>query len=233
MVSALIFDVDGTLAETEEAHRRAFNETFAAQGIDWDWSQDDYRELLKTTGGKERMARHRDEVGFGPSDAEIADLHKIKTARYVEIIASGEVPLRPGVAELIGAAREAGIPLAIATTTNRPNVDALIRATLTLEPDTIFEAIAAGDEVTAKKPAPDVFELALSRLNLPAGACIAFEDSEMGLKSAQGAGLRVVLTPSAYTDGGDFSSADWIIPDLSHPLPSEIRQGLGQSAAIS
>lgn len=233
MVSALIFDVDGTLAETEEAHRRAFNETFASRGIDWDWSQEDYRELLKTTGGKERMARHRDEVGFGPSDGEIADLHKLKTARYVEIIASGEVPLRPGVAELIEAARMAGLPLAIATTTNRPNVDALIRATMNAEPGSIFEAIAAGDEVKAKKPAPDVFALALSRLDLPAEACIAFEDSEMGLRSAQGAGLRVVLTPSAYTDGGDFSSADWIIPDLSHPLPSEIRQGLGQSAAIS
>ncbi|KFE33516.1 HAD family hydrolase [Thioclava atlantica] len=233
MVSALIFDVDGTLAETEEAHRRAFNETFAAQGIDWAWSPEDYRELLKTTGGKERMARHRDELGHGPSDAEIAELHKLKTARYVEIIASGEVPLRPGVARLIANARDAGIRLAIATTTNRPNVDALIRATLGADPDHLFDAIAAGDEVRAKKPAPDVFELALNRLSLPPEACIAFEDSEMGLKSAQAAGLRVVLTPSAYTEDGEFGSADWLLPDLSHPLPVEITRGLGQSDAIT
>lgn len=233
MVSALIFDVDGTLAETEEAHRRAFNETFAARRVDWNWSQETYRELLKTAGGKERMARHREVMGFGPTEDEIAMLHEIKTRRYVEIITGGQVPLRPGVARLIANARAAGMKLAIATTTNRPNVDALIRAQLGADPDHLFDAIAAGDEVAAKKPAPDVFELALNRLHLPPEACIAFEDSEVGLRSAQAAGLRVVVTPSAYTDGGDFSSAEWVLPDLSHPLPPEITEGLGQSAAIS
>lgn len=214
-LKALIFDVDGTLAETEEVHRQAFNETFAAQGIDWHWSKQDYRTLLRTTGGKERMAKHRDTVGFGPDDAQIAALHKAKTRRYVEIIAAGQVALLPGVADLIARARKAGLRLAIATTTSRANVDALIAATCGCPAETLFEVIAAGDEVTHKKPAPDVYLLALQGLALPPEACLAFEDSRAGLASAKAAGLRVVLTPSEYTRGDDFAAADWCLPDLT------------------
>ncbi|MEZ5685428.1 MAG: HAD family hydrolase [Paracoccaceae bacterium] len=211
---ALIFDVDGTLAETEEAHRQAFNETFAEAGIDWSWSRDDYRVLLRTTGGKERMRAHREAVGFGPSDAEIPALHAAKTARYGQIIAEGGVPLRPGVEGLIRSARKAGLKLAVATTTNRPNVDALISATLGQPADQVFDVIAAGDEVTAKKPAPDVYLLALERLGLRPDHALAFEDSVPGLRSARAAGLKVVVTPSVYTAGEDFSTANWLMPDL-------------------
>lgn len=211
---ALIFDVDGTLAETEEAHRQAFNETFAAEGIDWNWCPLTYRELLRTTGGKERMRAHRAVVGHGPSDADIPELHKRKTVRYGEIIAEGGVPLRPGVAELIRQAQDAGLRLAIATTTNRPNVDKLIAATLGVPASEIFDVIAAGDEVAAKKPAPDVYLLALERLGLPPETALAFEDSVPGLASAKAAGLKVVLTPSAYTSGEDFAGADWLMPNL-------------------
>lgn len=214
-LKALIFDVDGTLAETEEVHRQAFNETFAAQGLDWHWSKEDYRTLLRTTGGKERMVKQREDLGSGPSDAQIADLHKAKTQRYVEIIASGQVSLLPGVAELISRARSAGLRLAIATTTSRANVEALIAATLRKPAGEIFEVIAAGDDVAQKKPAPDVYLLALQGLGLPPAACLAFEDSRPGLAAAKAAGLRVVLTPSEYTRGDDFSAADWVIPDLT------------------
>ena len=214
-LKALIFDVDGTLAETEEVHRQAFNETFAAQGLDWHWSKEDYRTLLHTTGGKERMVKQRENLGSGPSDAQIADLHKAKTQRYVEIIASGQVSLLPGVAELISRARSAGLRLAIATTTSRANVEALIAATLRKPAGEIFEVIAAGDDVAQKKPAPDVYLLALQGLGLPAAACLAFEDSRPGLAAAKAAGLRVVVTPSEYTRGDDFSAADWVIPDLT------------------
>ncbi len=214
---ALIFDVDGTLAETEEAHRRAFNETFAAAGLDWHWSKADYACLLRTTGGKERMQAHRDAIGHGPSDAEIARIHRDKTRRYAEIIASGEVTLRPGVADLIAAARDRGRRVAVATTTNRPNVEALCTACWGKPAEEIFDVIAAGDEVRAKKPAPDVFELALARLGIPPAEAIAFEDSRNGLLSARAAGLAVVVTPSAYTAGDDFSGADWVIPSLEAP----------------
>ncbi|MGS4945136.1 HAD family hydrolase [Meridianimarinicoccus sp. RP-17] len=213
---ALIFDVDGTLAETEEAHRQAFNDTFAAAGLGWHWTRADYTRLLRITGGKERMRRHRDDIGAdGPTDAVIADLHLRKTARYAWIIAHGGLSLRPGVAALMASARAAGLRLAVATTTNRPNVDALAKACWGCPASVLFDVIAAGDEVAAKKPAPDVYELALARLDLPPGDCIAVEDSANGLHAARAAGLRVVATPSDYSAGEDFGTADWFLPDLS------------------
>ena len=216
-LKALIFDVDGTLAETEEAHRTAFNRTFAAHGLGWHWSMRDYRWLLRTTGGKERMRAWQDSLPAAAprlSDSDIAALHREKTALYGEILAAGELELRPGVAALIDSARAAGLKLAVATTTNLPNVAALTRCCWKAEPEAVFDVIAAGDEVAAKKPAPDVFELALSRLGLPPEACLAFEDSLNGLGSAQGAGLATLVTPSAYTDDQEFAGADLVRPDL-------------------
>jgi HAD superfamily hydrolase (TIGR01509 family) len=213
---ALIFDVDGTLSETEEVHRRAFNETFAETGLDWNWSVEDYTWLLKTTGGKERMRAFRDHIGAScPSDAEIAALHGAKTARYGALVASRALTLRPGVAELIQAARQAGLKIAVATTTNRSNVDALCRACWGKEADEVFDVIAAGDEVMAKKPAPDVFDLAVERLGIDPSEAVAFEDSRNGVMSAQAAGLRAIVTPSRYTAAEDFSMAEWVVEDLS------------------
>ncbi len=222
-LKALIFDVDGTLAETEEAHRAAFNHIFRESGLNWEWSMADYKRLLKTTGGKERMRRHRDDIAAAdPTDEAIAAMHKVKTERYAQIVASGELALRPGVKELIQAARQADLRVAVATTTNRPNVEALCQACWNAPAHEIFDVIAAGDEVSAKKPAPDVFLLALERLNLPAADCIAFEDSLNGLRAAKAADLRTLITPSAYTDDEDFEGADWVIPNLCHPLPQEL-----------
>ncbi|WP_333833326.1 HAD-IA family hydrolase [Rubrimonas sp.] len=215
---ALIFDVDGTLAETEEAHRRAFNETFAAEGVPWVWDRPTYKILLRTTGGKERMAAYQRDLApeGGPLSPErIAALHVRKTARYGDILAEGGLSLRPGIADLVARARAAGLALAVATTTNRPNVEALCRCCWGVDAEDVFDVIAAGDEVAAKKPAPDVFLLALSRLGLPPEACLAFEDSANGVASARAAGLRVVATPSAYTADEDFSAAARIVPDLT------------------
>jgi len=214
---ALIFDVDGTLAETEEAHRTAFNRSFARWGLNWSWSRALYRELLKTTGGKERIAAFQDSLAKGamrlvPED--IARLHRDKTSIYEEIVAAGGLTLRPGVRELVSAARGRGLKLAVATTTSLKNVEALCRCCWQSGALEVFDTIAAGDMVAQKKPAPDVFELALAQLRLPASACLAFEDSEAGLISARDAGLRVVVTPSAYTHDGDFGQADWEIPSL-------------------
>ncbi|MCB9993189.1 MAG: HAD family hydrolase [Hyphomicrobiaceae bacterium] len=213
-LKALIFDVDGTLAETEEAHRRAFNETFADHGLIWSWSVDDYRELLKTTGGKERIRAYANSIGLVLDDDLVRRLHADKTRRYGELIATGTVGLRPGIAELIADAAATGIRLAVATTTNRPNVDALIEATFGKAADKVFEVIAAGDDVRAKKPAPDVYQLALRELGLPPAVCLAFEDSQNGLKSANGAGLATVISPSRYTRGEDFSGALAVLDDL-------------------
>jgi HAD superfamily hydrolase (TIGR01509 family) len=219
-IRALIFDVDGTLAETEEAHRDAFNRTFAAWGLSWHWDVDDYRQLLKTAGGKERIRAFQDTLHLSDrrlDETEIARLHVEKTARYGAILAKGDLPLRPGVAALIETARAKGLRLAVATTTSRPNVDALCRCCWGRPAAAVFDVIAAGDEVAAMKPAPDVYLLALDRLALPASACLAFEDSANGLRSATAAGIATVIAPSAYTRTEDFSGASAIVPDLGAP----------------
>lgn len=214
-LEALVFDVDGTLAETEELHRRAFNETFAAQGLDWYWSRDDYRRLLQTTGGKERIACYMAEIGLPKDAMDIPALHKTKTDRYVRLMGEGRLELRPGIADLIGTARSAGLTVAIATTTSRPNVDALCNACFGASADSLFPVIACGDEVAAKKPAPDVYELALQRLGLPPENALAFEDSTNGLRSAEAAGIATIVTPSIYTDGDDFTGARCVIGDVT------------------
>lgn len=206
---ALIFDVDGTLAETEELHRRAFNETFAEEGLDWHWDRSLYRELLKTTGGKERMRAYiRDhDPATRPDDADIPAIHQRKTARYAALMAAGQIGLRPGIAELIEDARRHGVRVAVATTTNLPNVEALTRACWDRAAEEVFEVIAAGDMVAAKKPAPDVFLLALEKLGLEGAQCLGFEDSRNGLLSANGAGIPTVVSPGPYTDDQNFAES--------------------------
>ncbi|WNK00878.1 HAD family hydrolase [Thalassospiraceae bacterium LMO-JJ14] len=206
-LSAIIFDVDGTLAETEELHRQAFNAAFTEAGMDWHWGRELYGELLKTTGGKERI--HAYHHNYKSNRAiitreQIAELHRAKTLRYGELLDGGGLELRPGIATLIEQARQEGIRLAIATTTSRANVDALCRTCWKSEPERIFEVIAAGDEVPNKKPAPDVYLLALERLGLAANKCVAIEDSRNGVFSAIEAGLRVHVIPSTYTAAEEF-----------------------------
>lgn len=214
---ALIFDVDGTLAETEEGHRAAFNAAFRAAGLGWHWSVADYARLLTTTGGKERIARYGDEVAAGPLDVKA--LHADKTARYTAWVAAGGIRLRPGIAELIAMAREGGLKLAVATTTSRPNVEALAQAAFGCGAAEVFDVLACGDEVAAKKPAPDVYRLALARLGLGPEQALAFEDTPMGVASARGAGLRVVASPGIYSQGTDLSAAQKVVAEFSALLP--------------
>lgn len=224
MLQALIFDVDGTLSETEETHRAAFNAAFTEAGLPWAWDQPLYRRLLDVTGGKERIRYYLTDFDAPrtqaiPSDAGaqtdwIARLHARKTALYNALVDDGAAGLRPGIEALIRHARNTGVRLAIATTTSLPNVESLIRATFGADGLQIFEAIAAGDMVKAKKPAPDVYRLALDRLGLDAAACLALEDSVNGLRSAHAADLPVVITTSIYTDHQTFPGALVTLPDL-------------------
>jgi HAD superfamily hydrolase (TIGR01509 family) len=222
-IDALIFDVDGTLAETEEAHRISFNEAFADAGLPWRWTQDDYRDLLKVTGGKERIA-HFMAISGSPAPAElIPALHARKTELYTARVAGGAVGFRPGIEALMAEARRRGVALAIATTTSRPNVDALIAAVLGAGALDDFKAIACGDMVRAKKPAPDVYNLALEQLGVAPARAVAIEDSCNGVRSARAAGLAVVATPSLYSACDDFSEATVVT------TPDAIAAALGWS----
>jgi HAD superfamily hydrolase (TIGR01509 family) len=213
---ALIFDVDGTLAETEEVHRQAFNAAFVEANLDWYWDQALYKELLQVAGGKERMRAFERQRGRQPlSDAEIAQLHRIKTKGYAGLIASGVCPLRPGIQALLVAARKRGQRLAIATTTSRDNIDVLLTAALGRDWVDRFEVIVAGDEVPRKKPAPDVYLEVLSRLGLSASECLAIEDSGNGLVAASLAGIPVLISRSVFFRDDDFSAALLAVDEIT------------------
>ncbi|MEM9903585.1 MAG: HAD family hydrolase [Cyanobacteria bacterium P01_D01_bin.44] len=232
-LSALIFDVDGTLAETErDGHRVAFNQAFAAAGLDWHWSIEDYGQLLSISGGKERIRHFIEQAhpGFAPPThfqdltQFIARLHQAKSGFYKQAIAT--IPLRPGVHRLIQEARTAGLRLAIATTSHLHSVIPLLETRLGLDSPQWFDVIAAGDVVPHKKPAPDIYDYVLAKLQLPPDACLVLEDTHHGLIAATQANLKTIVTVNDYTRGQDFDQALAVLTHLGEPdMPCEVIAG--------
>jgi len=223
-LKALLFDVDGTLADTERnGHRIAFNRAFRAAGLDWDWSEDLYGELLAVTGGKERIRHylqlHRpDFQPPGDLGEFIAGLHAAKTRIYTAMLEEGVIPLRPGVERLLREARKEGLRLAVATTTTPANVIALIRSTLSDAAVDWFDVIAAGDVVPHKKPAPDIYVWAMQRLGLGPEQCLALEDSHNGIRAVRDAGIRsLVVTVNGYTRNENLEGAALVLEQLGEP----------------
>lgn len=211
-MKALIFDVDGTLADTEDAHREAFNDAFEKAGFAWHWDRALYKKLLAVTGGKQRIRffleghdpafLNRDDI-----DTLIPDLHKSKTAFFVERLRQGQVPLRPGIEALINEARAQGRTIAIATTTTPVNVTTLLSANLGEESIDWFACIGDGGQVPVLKPEPDVYQWVLDKLGLQAHETLALEDSHNGLVACRRAGVPCLVVTNDYTDGQDFSGA--------------------------
>lgn len=222
MLNALIFDIDGTLADTETVHRDAFNAAFRQAGFDWHWSEELYTRLLLIAGGKERIAHYWQQVdpnraGDSRAPETIARIHAIKTREYEQRVAGGQLALRPGMQRLIREAHAAGMPMAIATTTTPANVEALLSTPLGAGWREYFVAVCDASTPGRKKPAPDVYLAALAALQIPAAECLAFEDSENGLRAATTAGIPTLITPTAYTAMHDFDGALVVVPHLGDP----------------
>ncbi len=239
-LKALLFDVDGTLADTEkDGHLVAFNRAFVDAGLDWKWSVELYGKLLAVTGGKERIKYYLDNFNQKferPDDLDsfIKDLHVAKTDYYVRLMAEGAVPLRAGVKRLINEARAEGMRLAIATTTTPANVEALLINALDPDAMSWFEVVAAGNVVPAKKPASDIYFYALEKLALAPDECIAFEDSENGILSSRGADLKTIITINDYTRDHDFTGAAIVLDDMGEPdKPCTVLAGdAGESSCL-
>lgn len=226
-LQALIFDVDGTVAETErDGHRLAFNRAFAAADLNWDWSIDLYEELLDIAGGKERIQFYIEQYNpvfqvANPDSHDlkqwVAELHYAKNTHYKQLLSTGLIPVRPGIRRLLQEARQQGVRLAIATTSAPDNAIVLLETALDPDAQSWFEVLAAGDIVSAKKPAPDIYFYVLQAMELEAENCLVIEDSQQGLQAALQAGLKTVVTVNDYTCKQNFSGSTLVLNHLGEP----------------
>jgi HAD superfamily hydrolase (TIGR01509 family) len=226
MLQALIFDCDGVLVDTElDGHRVSFNQAFREAGLETVWNAERYGQLLSTAGGKERMRRHFDETawpaGHADRDALIAQLHRLKTDIFMDLIRTGKLPLRPGIARIVDEAAAEGITLAVCSTSNERAVQAVVDVMLGPARSAKIK-VFAGDAVAAKKPAPDIYLLAAKTLNLAPANCMVIEDSNNGLRAAKSAGMRCIITKSTYTADEDFSLADKVVNNLDDGVNIEM-----------
>jgi HAD superfamily hydrolase (TIGR01509 family) len=229
MSRALIFDCDGVLADTEkDGHLPAFNEMFRAMGLPVHWSSEEYHRLLSIGGGKERLAtlftndlavRANLPMAVNERSELLAAWHKDKTERYADRIRSGAIPGRPGVVRLVQQAVGGGWQLAVASTSAEKSVRAVLEHVVGFDLAERFQ-IFAGDIVPRKKPAPDIYLLALREMGVRNADAVVIEDSAVGLQAALSAGLTTVITTSSYTAEDDFTGASLVVSSLGAP-PSE------------
>lgn len=217
-IQAVLFDMDGVICDTErDGHRVAFNLAFKEFGFQDQWDVDEYHKLLQVGGGKERLKHYWQTHGFSKAvlpdeiDSLIKDMHERKTAVFTELIREGKLPLRAGIHRFMVEAGQAGLRRAICTTSNEKAARAIVEGML---PDVRFDLVLAGDVVSRKKPDPEIYKLALSRLELQPDEAFAVEDSRNGLLAAQGTGLRVVVTTNDYTEQEDVRAADIVVTCL-------------------
>jgi HAD superfamily hydrolase (TIGR01509 family) len=218
-LKAIIFDVDGTIANTEhDGHLKAFNEAFDFYELDWYWDSALYGALLSVSGGKERLSfyinNYNPKLKWPLNESDIVNIHNKKTEIFINKISAGFISLRIGVERLINDALNHNLKLAIATTTSLNNVKTILESTLGKGALEIFEVVAAGDIVDKKKPASDIYDYVLDKMNLECSECVVIEDSEIGFQSATSAGLKTVITLSEYTNTKNFKGALVVLDHL-------------------
>jgi len=229
-LKALIWDVDGTVAETErDGHRVAFNTAFEALGLPWRWDVAHYGQLLQITGGRERLLHDmaaRTDAPATPAarDALARDLHLRKNAHYAGLVAQGGIAARPGVLRLMDECLQAGVMLAVATTTSRSNVVALFDCLLGIGWGRRFDAVVCAEDAPLKKPHPQAYRLVLQRLGIAAHEAFALEDAPNGLRAAQAAGIACGVTRSQYFADGDFDGAAWVRDHLDETPPMTLER---------
>ncbi len=220
-IKAIFFDQDGVIIDTErDGHRVSFNMTFKEFGYSDEWNVDYYHELLQIAGGKERMKHHQQTKGFSQPippeklDELIKEMHKRKTAIFVDLIETGKLPLRPGIHRFMKEAMEAGLKIAVTTTSNEQAAKAVTGKILS---DIKFDLVLAGDVVSKKKPDPEIYNLALSKMGLKPDEVVVVEDSKNGVLAAKAANTHVVVTTNYYTEKEDVSGGDIIVTCLGDP----------------
>lgn len=236
-LKAILFDVDGTLADTEAlGHRPAYNRAFRELGLEFRWGPKLYRKLLKQPGGRERLkhyvteyqpplGEHAAEAGSN-LDAWVARVHELKSHFFKRYMRRGRVPLRAGIARLMREARMNNVQLAIVTNASVKTLKPVLKYSMGPELAAEVAVIASGEEVARKKPAPDVYQLAIQRLGVSSAECVALEDSEMGLEAAAAAGVHTVVTVNSDTLEQDFSEADLVVSSLGEPgAPTRVLKG--------
>ena len=209
---AILFGSIGTLLETSELQRTAFNQAFSENGLEWNWNQAQYQNLLKKSGGRQRIEDYAAQQGV---EVDAKKLHNEKTKIFDDLMVSGNVLLRPGVANLIEQALDNGIKLAFVTSTSKDNVDAVFQALKNQLNRSNFSFIGNDKMVSNAKPKPDIYLSALSELNLEAQDCIAIEDTEVSMQSALAASIKCIGFPGAFAKDNDFSSAILVTDNLS------------------
>jgi HAD superfamily hydrolase (TIGR01509 family) len=234
---ALLFDLDGTLADTERlGHRPAYNRAFKKLGLPFRWGPKLYRKLLRHTGGRERLLQylehyapdlgeHREAIERDPR-AWAREVHALKGRYFRRLVRRGRVPLRPGVARLMAEAAAEGLRLAIVTSASRSTLAPILHHSLGAALVRQFDVLVCARDVTRKKPAPDLYLLALARLELKPPDCVAIEDSQAGLAAARAAGIATIVTTNDNTAHEDFAGARLVVDTLGEPeAPSTVLQG--------
>ena len=235
-IKAVFFDQDGVIIDTErDGHRVSFNMTFKEFGFTDEWSVEYYHELLQVAGGKERMKHHDQTKGFSKPipeeelDELVKAMHKRKTALFVELIETGQLPLRPGIHRVMKEAMAASLQIAVCTTSNEKAAKAVTEKILS---DIKFDLVLAGDVVSNKKPDPEIYNLALSKLGLKPEECFVVEDSKNGVKAAKAAGLYCVVTTNSYTEKEDVNAGDIIVTCLGDPDGEKAQMRKGDIAGF-